>query len=214
MGLSEKFTDIFLNNTIRWIVVIAVVILNFVAYLQNPIKYSKNAVCKGIPCKWSVYLTAFITFTIDLLIIIGLWFTIPFSSSLPSYWIVPVALIGYAYLTDTTVMLKPVESNEELNPPPSHMKPKQKRVRFHYLIILLDIIILAQFYLYATKQDLISKTAFYDFITKMFSGLGAKAIQTVVIWVGLINIILDYVVMRQSKGFYACKYDMPKSWNF
>jgi hypothetical protein len=127
--------------------------------------------------------------------------------------LIPVAVIGYAILTDTVIMAKQVESNEELNPPPSHMKPKKERNRFHYIIILLDIIILAQFYLYATKQELISKTPFYDFINQMFSGLGAKVIPIVVVWVGLLNIILDYFVMRQSTGFQACKYDLPKSWN-
>ena len=213
MGLTDRFTKIFLDNTLRWIIVAAVIILNFITYFQNPTKYAKNGICLGIPCKWSNYLTTFINFTIDILIVMALWFTIPFSSSLPSYWLIPFAVIGYAILTDTAIGTKQVESNKELNPPPDHMKPKKERVKFHRTIILLDIIILAQFYLYATKHELISKTVFYGFMRQLFSGLGEKAIQMVVVWVGLLNIILDYYLMRQSASFQACKYDLPKSWN-
>ena len=228
MGLIDKITKIFLDNTLRWIIVAAVIILNFITYFQNPTKYAKNGICLGIPCKWSNYLTTFINFTIDILIVMALWFTIPFSSSLPSYWLIPFVVIGYTILTDTAIGTKQVEpkqvetkqieteqveNNEELNPPPEHMKPKKGRLSFHRTIILLDIIILAQFYLYATKHELISKTIFYGFIKQLFSGLGEKAIQMVVVWVGLLNIILDYYLMRQSASFQACKYDLPKSWN-
>ena len=41
MGLIDKITKIFLDNTLRWIIVAAVIILNFITYFQNPTKFDR-----------------------------------------------------------------------------------------------------------------------------------------------------------------------------
>ncbi len=208
--------DFLMDNRVRWLFFIAVAVLNFVAYYQDPLRYTLETKCLGFPCKWFSFLAGMGTYTMDVLTFLGLLFTIPFAISMPQYWFVPLIAIGYAIITEITIWSKTYKEDGKLNSPPKYLMPKKKRIALYTTILILDLIVFVQFYMYAGISNLVNKTVLHQFFTSRFGGMysGGNKLQFIVAWIGSIGILFDLLALRISSSFYPCHYNLPKSWNF
>tara|TARA_B100000029_G_C17558870_1_gene952634 strand:- start:1112 stop:1780 length:669 start_codon:yes stop_codon:yes gene_type:complete len=220
------FYETFMNPKVRWVTFFCVMILNFVAYYQDPLRYSLSKKCIGIPCKWFDYIAGMGTFTMDVLTLLGLWYTIPFSDSMTNIWFIPIIIFGYAIISEITiwsdiykekceVSSKTNETVCDFDPPPSGLWSRKKRLILYSIILILDIIIFAQFYIYAGNINLAHKTILHKFFLERFGGFyEGNMIQFFVSWVGILGILFDIIAWKIVYGFQACQYSLPKSWNF
>ena len=218
-NILKDIENVLLNNTLRWVLFLIVLILNFAAFIQDPIRLSKVD-CLGIPCKWFGYLAGMGTYTMDCLTFIGLWLTIPFTLALPEYWFIPFIIIGYAIITQITVSSKIYGKNGEkesptLNPPPDYLLSKNKRVIIYLLILIFDTIIFLQFYLASTTKKLSGNIRLLDilFLNK-FGGYSGNEISFIMAWIGLIGVFFNIIAYKVTTDYYSCKYDQPISWDY
>ena len=220
------FYDTFLDRKVRWGTFFCVMILNFIAFYQDPLRYSLSKNCIGLPCKWFGFLAGMGTFTMDVLTLLGLWYTIPFSKSMPNLWFIPIIIIGYAIISEITIWSSVYQerckvdekTNEtvcKFDPPPSGLWPRKRRLILYSTILILDIIIFAQFYMYAGFKKLVHQTILHKFFLERFGGLyEGNIVQFIVSWVGILGILFDIIAWKIVYGFQACQYSLPKSWNF
>jgi hypothetical protein len=218
-NIWKNIESVLLNNTLRWVLFLIVLILNFVAFVQDPIRLCKVD-CFGIPCKWFGYLAGMGTYTMDCLTFIGLWLTIPFTIALPEYWFIPFIIIGYTIITQITVSSKTYGKDGEkesstLNPPPGYLWSKNKRVIIYSLILIFDTIIFLQFYLASNTTKLTGNVRLLDvlFLNK-FGGYSGNEISFIMAWIGVIGLLFDIIAYRLSSSYYSCKYDHPISWDY
>lgn len=219
LEISKVIKTFLLNPLLRWLLFVTVMILNFIAYYQDPIRMSENY-CFGIPCKWFSYVTGMGTFSLDLLTFIGLWLTIPFTDALPTLWFVPFILLGFAIITQATIDEKTYtrfdeHGNENLEPPPNYLWTKNRRIILYTAILIIDLIIFMQFYLSAgltNKHEI--KTGFHYLIMNRFGGYDKNKIAFLASWLGIGGFFADNIALSFVKGYEACKYNHPLSWNF
>jgi hypothetical protein len=219
MNILNNIKSLLLNNGLRWTLFVVVLTLNFVAFIQDPIRLS-SVNCLNLPCKWFGYIAGMGTFTMDCLTFIGLWLTIPFTYSLPELWFIPFMLIGYAIITQITLDSKIYTKGENaetesLNPPPNYLLPQKRRKLIYMTILVIDIIIFLQFYLASGLQKLSGKARLIDIVfLNRFGGYTGNEISFIIAWIGVIGILFDYIAYNLSSGYTPCKYDQSISWNF
>ena len=217
--LNQAIKTFLLNPILRWLLFLTVMLLNFTAYYQDPIRMAESY-CFGIPCKWFSFTTGMGTFFLDLLTFISLWLTIPFTDKLPNFWFVPLIIIGFAVIVQATIDEKTYtrydsNGNETLSPPPTYLWSKNKRIILYTAILIIDVIIFLQFYLDSgliNKNEV--KTGFHYLITNRFGGYDKNKIAFLASWLGIGGFIADNIALSFVKGYEACKYNHPVSWNF
>lgn len=212
--------SIFMSRGFRWFLFILVFILNFIAYYQDPSRYTVESECYNMPCKWFNYVAGLGTFTMDVFTFIGLWYTIGPSSLnwLPDYWYVPFIIIGYAIITQITIDSPTVQGQSEiLSSPPKYLWPQKWRIILYSTILLLDIIIFSQLYIDSSLHNYnVPHIRVFDMVIgNQFGGwkTGNK-FQFLYSWVGIIGILIDIFALYFIYTFNACVYKLPISWNF
>jgi len=198
----------------RWLVFGLVFFLNFVAFYQNPVLYSEDRKCFGLPCKWFSFITGMGAMTLYSFGLITLWYVAPFSSIFPDYWYIPVVLITYAIIIQMTISAKVVKDSNEFVAPPEFLLPKTDRIRLYYLILVLDIIYFHQLYLDGGKQLINNPRVLDDLILGRFGGWTENKFAFLVGWFGLVGLLFDALAIRFVSSFTACNYGLPDNWNY
>jgi hypothetical protein len=213
----DIFADFYTSNVLKWFIYILVLILNFIAYYQNPVLRTDVAKCSGISCRWFSFITGIGAMCIYLFGLVGLWYVAPFSTNMPDYWYVPVIILTYAIIIQMTLSVKMYTNtgndNDNLNPPPSDLLPIKDRVRLYVLILILDAIFFHQMYLDG-GQALLKKHSVWDkYIISRFGSI-TNFYSFALGWFGLVGLGLDLLSIKFIADFNACDYDLPKSWNY
>lgn len=210
-----------MSHGFRWFIYLTVMILNFIAYYQDPSRYSLEPKCYfNTPCKWFNYVAGMITFTLDILTFIGLWYTIApqmLYNFLPSFWYIPFIILGYAIITQITIDSDIYKNHEDiLAQPPEYMWAQKWRIVLYTIIMVLDIIIFAQLYIDSGANDYTKKLKIFDVIVKGRFGSWAEGnyINFIFSWLGITCIIIDTFAIYNTVTFNSCIYGLPVSWNF
>ena len=149
--LVEYILDIlgqfYMSTELKWFIYIIVLILNFIAYYQNPVLRTDIPKCFGMSCRWFSFITGIGAMCIYLFGLVGLWYVAPFSSNMPDYWYIPVIILSYAIIIQMTISVRMYTDNGTLNPPPSDLWGIRDRIRLYTLILVLDTIFFHQMYL-------------------------------------------------------------------
>jgi hypothetical protein len=219
--ISQIFWKIFLSHGLRWFLFLLVMCLNFVAYYQDPTRYTTEPACLfSTPCKWFDYGTGMITYTIDVLTFIGLWFTIAPEQLrwwMPDYWYIPIIILGYAVITQITIDSPNIKDNKDiLASPPSWIWPHKWRIILYSSILLIDIIIFFQLYVDSGMHNYDTKTKVFDVIIKSrFGGWNeGNYTQFMFAWLGIFGVLADCLALYYVYSFNSCQYKLPISWNF
>ena len=211
-----------LNSVFRWLLFLTVMILNFIAYFQDPIRMSDSECLFGIPCKWVAFIAGILVFFLDALTFIGLWLTIPFSKILPNFWFIPLIIIGFGIITQGTIDSNiykrfDAQGQENFNPAPDYLWSKNKRVILYTTILIIDLLIFIQFYIASgvtTTTTNTIKTGFHYLILDRFGGFNKNKIEFIASWLGVGGFIADNIALSFQKNYEACTYNQPLSWNY
>lgn len=214
MAQLSGFMKFFLNPVLRWLLLVIIIILNFIAYYQDPLRYSTAPSILIMPLKWFSFLAGLTTWSMDFLTFLGLEFTIPFSTILPSFWYLPFLFLGYGIITQITLDSKTFSAGSSLDAPPKNLLPKSDRILLYGIILILDITIFLQLYFASGIADITKNTVLESIFLQRFGGIQQGGLQFLVAWLGLIGVIVDIFSFRTTYLFEACLYDLPKSWDF
>lgn len=197
--------DYLLDHTFRWILVILVFILNFVVYYYDPDRW-KNSLCFGISCKWFAYLIAMIRYTIDVLIVLGLFYTIKltFMDNFNPIWFTPVILIGYAVITQIAIDTPDkVELKEKIRPP-DYMLSKNSHLMLLLVVMALNIIIFLQLYI-ASGFNKEHQTGFDLLIGNRFGGWNEdNKLKVVIEWLAILAVSADLYAIYANRAHSDC----------
>lgn len=210
------FTILLTNPLLRWIFWLSVTVLNFFAFVHDPIRFSEQADFFGIPDKWFIYIARMMCLTLDILTFLGLWFTIPLFEGISVYWFIPLVFLGYAFISQVSIDSPTVSKEEEhFSPPPEYLWPKSYRIVLFIAILLLNITIFMQFYIASGISDYYNNTVLHRFFLQRFGGFyKGNYLAFIVAWLGILSFIFDSNMLRRQYEFQACQYDLPNSWNF
>jgi len=207
-------TRLLLNRPFRWLLWTIVMILNFIAYYQDPIRMSQTDCVFGVPCKWTAFIAGIATFGMDCLTFVGLWLTIPFTNKLPSFWYLPFILVGFALITQITIDAKTYSDDGSFNPPPRKLWPKRNRIILYSIILFINVLIFLQFYVASGIKDY-SKTTLLDVVfLQRFGGISGNQISFIISWSAVLGIFIACFTLYLIYTYYPCIYNQPKSWNF
>ena len=218
--ITKLAKNFLLNNTFRWLLFLTVMILNFIAYFQDPIRMSESICLFGLPCKWFAFLAGILVFFLDCLTFISLWLTIPFTDKLPNLWFIPIILLGFAIITQITIDSNiykrfDAQGQENFNPAPDYLWSKNKRVILYTAILIIDLLIFIQFYIASGTTTTSSiKTGFHYLILDRFGGYSKNKIEFLASWLGVGGFIADNIALNLQKNYEACKFEQPISWNY
>ena len=162
---------IFMSNGFCWFLFFSVMILNFVAYYQDPTRYTMKTQCYfNTPCKWFSYVAGMAAFTMDVLTFIGLWYTISplwMRNNMPDYWYIPFIVLGYAIISQITIDSPVYQDNKDaLSSPPKYLWPQKWRVVLYAIIMILDICIFTQMYIDSGINDYSKNFRIFDFLVR------------------------------------------------
>lgn len=210
------FTSFLTNPLLRWLFWLTVTILNFFAFIHDPLRFSKDHDFFGFPNKWFIYVARMLTFTLDILTFLGLWFTIPFAENLPVYWFIPLIIVGYAVISQYTIDSDTYKREEgHFAPPPQYLWSKYSRIILFTVILVLNLTIFIQFYIASGVKEYYNNTILHRFFLQRFGGYGSgNHLAFIVAWLGLLSFIFDSRMLEAQYNFKACKYNLPDSWNF
>ena len=216
--IIESFLNFLITPLIRWLVLILNICLIMFAYSQEIVRYSNVKAFTGLPYNWNMFIFVIAGVFGTFLTFLGLWFTIPFTDNLPTYWYIPLFILLIAYYLQSTIDLKPVNNTEKLgefDPPPTHIMPKKYRILLVYMILILDLLIFVQFYIYFGIFDYSKNTILHRYFLERFGGwYDGHKLAFIIEWIGLGYVINDSYNIYLQKTFEACKYNLPASWNF
>jgi len=214
--LLKTFTTILINPILRWITLFITILLTIFAYIQEPIRFSGNYGSLGLKYKGQYFILSCITLFLYFFNLLGLEFTIPFSNNLPYLWYIPLIIIIYSIILDITLRTEIVTNkNNNLEAPPSYLLPKKYRLYIYYFIILFDIIIFIQSFIYAGISPVFKTTLLHQLFLNRFGGFTPTNIIIFIIsWLGIIGLLLDGYMIYNQYIFSACYYSLPESWNF
>ena len=214
--IISNFLDFIITPAFRWFVFILNVCLIMFAYNQDIVRYSILNGFTGLQFNWQMYIILTLGVFGSFLTFMGLWYTIPFTSNLPEFWFIPIFILLLAYYLQNTIDLKTVNNeNDNFQPPPTHILPKKYRIVIVWLILLLDMIIFIQYYIYFGVFDYSKDTVLHRFLLERFGGWydGNKlAFLTEILGIGYV--ISDCYNIYLQKTFEPCHYKLPSSWNF
>jgi hypothetical protein len=212
--LLHKIADFISLPQIRWFFFLSVICLTVLVFIQEPIRFSGIKGITGISMKWQIYIIAIVNALNYIITFLALWYTIPFSYKLSAYWYVPIFIIILAIYTQFTINAKITTKDGTFNPPPDYLLPKKYRMFFHYLILVLDILIFTQFFLAEGNIGLEVKTYLDKYIFGRFGGfIEGNRLSFLASWLGLIGLGNDIYNIQLQNNFKACKYNLPDSWN-
>lgn len=213
--------EFFINPKLRWILFFMVFVLNFIAFYQDPPRFTSNQKCYfNSSCRWFSYLAGLTTFSLDIITFMGLWFTIgPKIDWLPTYWFAPLIVIGYAIITQITIDTPNYSDADEEAPktPPMSLWPQKWRIILYTTILLLDAIIFIQFYIdNGIHKYSLGKYSVSDYIFKSrFGGYAPKnEVQFIFSWLGILGVFIDILALYFVVTFQGCQYGLPNTWNF
>ena len=214
--LVNHILNFLITPAFRWLIFFINIILVIVAYNQEIVRYSIVKGRTGLPMNWQMFCCLLIGVFGSFLTFMGLWYTIPFTNSLPEFWYIPIFILLLAYYLQNTIDLKTVSNeNDNFQPPPTHILPKKYRIVIVWLILLLDMIIFIQYYIYFGVFDYSKDTVLHRFLLERFGGWydGNKlAFLTEILGIGYV--ISDCYNIYLQKTFEPCHYKLPSSWNF
>lgn len=216
--LFDKIYNLLIKKKTVWILWFIVLILNFLAYVQDPVRFSEVK-CLGFPCKWTAYGIGIFVFLLDILTFLSLWLTIPFTTKLPDYWFIPLVAIGIGYISQITVDSQTYNNKDAFEPPPKYLLPKTYRIGLYFGIMVINILIFMYFFLSSMNitSDMIKTggaTAFERFIVNRFGGYSKNKVEYLMGWIGIIGSIFDGIALYYTSSFRSCDYNLPKSWDF
>lgn len=212
-----------INPVVRWVIFLLNVVFVMFAYNQEIVRFSVIKGISGLPFNWQMFCILLLGVFGSFLTFIGLWLTIPFTEGLPFYWYIPIFIILLAYYLQNTIDLKPIENNtkcndktnENFNPPPTYILPKKYRIALVYIILILDIIIFTQYYIYFGVFDYSKNTYLHRYLLERFGGwYDGHKLAFLAEWLGVFYVISDTYNIYLQTTFEACKYKLPSSWNF
>jgi hypothetical protein len=213
-NITDTVLELLITPTVRWIVVIANIIMVAFAYNQEVVRYSTIHGFMGIPYNWQMYILVLLSVFGSFITFLGLWLTIPFTTYFPKYWYIPIFILLLAYYLQNTIDLQPV-SGGDFSPPPTHILPKKYRIIIVWCLLILDIIIFTQYYVYFGVFDYGKNTYLHRYISERFGGwYDGKKFAFLSEWLGLFYVALDLHNIYQQSTFEACTYKLPQSWNF
>jgi hypothetical protein len=213
----NSFTKFLTTPWLRWLFWISVTILNFYAFVHDPIRFSALSNRFKIPYKWFVYIARMLTFALDILTFLGLWFTIPFMENVPIYWFIPIVIVGFGFISEITVSSDVYSKTKEgsFNPPPTYLWNKNNRIILFAIIMLLNIFIFLQFYIASGISGDFKGTVLHKFFTQRFGGFKEhNYIAFIAAWLGILAFFFDGKMLSYQYNFTSCVYNLPDSWNF
>lgn len=211
-----NFLNFLIIPVFRWSVFFLNIILIAFAYNQEIVRYSVNKGFTGLPFNWQMYSIVLLGIFGSFLTFMGLWYTIPFTEGLPEFWYIPVFILLLAYYLQNTIELKPVNrQTDNFEPPPTHLLPKKYRNAIVWIILLLDIIIFVQCYIYFGVFDYSKDTVLHRYLLERFGGwYDGRKLSFLVELLGIGYVISDMYNIYLQTTFEACHYKLPNSWNF
>jgi hypothetical protein len=213
-NILDTFTKILLNPLLRWSLFITVLILNFIGYIQDPIRLSASK-CYFTSCRNFNFIAQIGTFTLDVLTFLSLYLPIKDKFNLPDFWYLPIIILGYAIIAQITIDSKiyEVDDADEFMPPPPSLWPKYRRVILFTAILIIDIIIFIQFFL--DSNDKFHGNKVIDFVLlNRFGTFTKDKLSFYMGWLGILGVIADYISLTFNKNYEACLYNHSNSWNF
>lgn len=221
VNFKKILWEIFMSDKIRWVLFFSVTILNFVAYYQDPTRYTVEKKCLfNTPCKWFDFVAGLGTFTLDTLTFIGLWYTIgslTLRQWLPDYWYLPFIILGYAIITQITIDSGVVSHDKEvLASPPAYLWSHNWRIGLYTLILIVDVIIFIQLYIDSGINNYSSTFRVVDMVfTGRFGGwTQGNKVQFMFAWLGILGVLADMLALYFIYIYNACQYNLPISWNY
>lgn len=219
--ITTVLWDTFMSKKLRWILFLSVMFMNFIAYYQDPTRYTTEPQCLlGTPCKWFDYVAGMATFTFDTITFISLWYTIgspTLQKWLPEYWFLPFIIIGYAVITQITIDSPTITNNDELlAAPPKYMWQHSWRITLYTIILLCDVIIFTQLYIDSGYNNYSQNLRVFDYVIGgRFGGWGGgNKVQFIFAWLGFCGVMMDLIALYFVYTYSACQYNLPKSWDY
>ena len=208
ISLGSAFMDFLLNPWFRWISFITLTILTIIGYVHEPIRFSDKPDLLGVNFKNQYFVIQILNMSIAAIAFLGLWYTIPFTTSFPYLWYIPIIVIGYAYITQLTIDSPVVvDDGKSFSPPPNYLWPKTYRALF-------DIICFIQGFIYSGVSPQFKTTILHQFILNRFGGVDAGNLTSFTYsWLGIAAVCLDIYILYNQTTFKACTYNLPSSWN-
>ena len=215
-SIVNYFLNFLITPAFRWAVFFLNVALVMFAYNQEIVRYSLNIGFTGLPFNWQMFCIIMFSVLGSFLTFLGLWYTIPFASGLPEFWYIPIFILLLAYYLQNTIDLQPVtKETDQFDPPPTHILPKKYRIAIVYGILLLDIIIFLQYYIYFGVFDYSKDTVLHRYLLERFGGwYDGHKMAFLIEWLGMGYVLSDCYNIYLQKTFEACHYKLPSSWNF
>lgn len=214
--IINVISDLIINKTFRWVILLALLTLTILSYIQEPIRYSGHIAFSGLTYKLHYFILICITLFLYIFNFLSLEFTIPFSKNLPKFWYIPIIIIIYAIILDITSKSEIVTDKKgNLEPPPKYLLPKKYRLIIYYFIVIFDILSFVQSFIYSGITIQFRTTILHQFFLNRFGALKPGNILVFVVsWLGIVGLLLDGYMLRNQILFKACDYGLPDSWNF
>ena len=208
--------DFFMSIPFRWFVYISFLVLQIIAYYQNPKLFTEAKKCFKINCRVITFIIGLISITLTLFGLIALWYVAPFTDILPDYWYIPVIILVYAIIIQITLSVKVEVEDNEFNPPPETLINKKYRVLLYGVILILSIIYFIQLYLDGgvnlTKTNNIKYAD--HLILGRFGGVSKEKYNFFIEWFASIKFLMGILEIQNINNFYACDYGLPSSWDY
>jgi len=213
--LIKSFGDFLITPLFRWILLLLSIILTVLQYLNSPQRFSYKTAYFGISFKWYMYILCIFNLFTSSLTTMGQWVEIPFTKNLPEYWYIYVVILFFAIITQITIDSKQYKDDgTSFNPPPDYMYPQKYRVLISYCSFIVDTLLMIQVYIYFGIADISKKTLIHTYFLQRFGGwLDGNKIDFLFDWSGIIDVIIKFYILALQKGFFACEYGLPPSWN-
>jgi hypothetical protein len=208
--------DFYMSIYFRWIVYIFLLVLQIIAYSQNPKLFTEVKKCFNLNCRVITFIIGIISITLSLFGLIALWYIAPFTNILPDYWYILVIILVYAIIIQITLSAKVEVENNNFSPPPETLINKKYRVLLYIFILILNIIYFIQLYLDGgvnlTKTDNIKYVD--HLILGRFGGITTKKYTFFIEWFASIKFLMGILEIQNVNNFDACDYGLPSSWDY
>jgi hypothetical protein len=196
-----------------WCLVIIVILLNFIYYIIDPLKYTEDRGCLKLPCRKFTLFNQVLGIIFDILIIIVI-------SSLVGFKPTSIIYVTFSFLLFVIVVswfaARPVVKNEKINPPPQLFFKKNIRIVIQIIILLLDITIFFLLFMIRSGIDINNKGILFGFIDLINSRFGGNVKGNRVIftcgWIVFLGIFQNIYNLYNTIIFYPSHYNLPLSW--
>ena len=200
-----------LDFRIRLILLFTLLVLTFLHYFNTPLTYSDSIKCMGIKCRPFSLINNLLSFTFlsGMMVCMGI---LNKSLFIPTYWFVPVIILGYVLIYLDWRNKKIVHPRPgKITPPPEGYIPKNRR------IILVMAILLIYTFLFLTNftshrvpvdSDKLSEILFWNAFGSFKERRGAFMAG----WLSFFGIILGMINIYFTEIFHPQKFNLPNSW--